>query len=373
MWSYASTSTGLPTFQVAMARHADSFGVGNIDTIAAEAQFVPPSTCQVFAWSSLGGSSTPAWSVNVSNCDANLLYDDDRNVDISDDGSTAVFSGFLIQGKDYIPQLWVFSAQTGKLRYTKNLGATGAGGPVQLSENGTWVAWTTGDSVMVLDGLTGKVRDTVQMGWNCMAVLSDSGDYLAFAGQDVGKIYKWDATNSQYTLAYSPVPSGATQWYATSAAISSDGSGTAEAELVTFGYITQTALGARVIIYSMVTGAVMSDYTSPVNAQLQTYPTVRMSGNYAGVCLWGDSADGERKRASPPPNAPNLRCSVYTDPPPTPAPRRNVRQRSADRRRALGHVCQARLHVHNARFYVWRGHSARCGCLHSHQRCGLHW
>ena len=352
MWSYASTSTGLPTFQVAMARHADSFGVrydacalavqqrgrdtapcfhaptvsslanphsplppslvpppqrlvaapalkppstppqvGNIDTIAAEAQFVPPSTCQVFAWSSLGGSATPAWSVNVSNCDANLLYDDDRNVDISDDGATAAFSGFLIQGKDYIPQLWVFSAQTGKLRYTKNLGATGAGGPVQLSENGTWVAWTTGDSVMVLDGMTGKVRDTVQMGWNCMAVLSDSGDFLAFAGDDVGKIYKWDETNQQYTLAYSPVPSGATQYYATSAAISSDGSGAAEAELVTFGYITQTALGARVIIYSMVTGAVMTDYTSPVNAQLQTYPTVRMSGNYAGICLWGDNDD----------------------------------------------------------------------------------
>ena len=291
MWSYASTSAGLPTFQVAMARHADSFGVGNIDTIAAEAQFVPPSTCQVFAWSSLGGSAVPSWSVNVSNCDANLLYDDDRNVDISDDGATAAFSGFLIQGKDYIPQLWVFSAQTGKLRFTKNLGATGQGGPVQLSENGTWVAWTTGDSVMIIDGLTGKVRDTVQMGWNCMAVLSDSGDFLAFAGDDVGKIYKWDAANNQYTLAYSPVPSGATQYYATSAAISSDGSGAAEAELVTFGYITQTALGARVIIYSMVTGAVLTDYVSPVNANLQTYPTVRMSGNYAGICLWGDNDD----------------------------------------------------------------------------------
>ena len=259
IWAYASTSTGLPTFQVDMARHADSFGVGNIDTIAAEAQFVPPSTCQVFAWSSLATSSTPAWFVNVTDCDANLLYDDDRNVDISDDGSVAAFSGFLIQGKNYIPQLWVFDAQTGKVRFTKNLGVGGAGGPVQLSENGTWVAWSTGDSVMILNGLTGAVRDTIQMGWNCPAVLSDSGDYVAFAGDDVGKIYTWDAANNQYTLKYAPVPSGGGDWYATTAAISSDGSGAAEAELVTFGYITQTALGARVIIYSMVTGAVLTD------------------------------------------------------------------------------------------------------------------
>jgi hypothetical protein len=41
----------------------------------------------------------------------------------------------------------------------------------------------------------------------------------------------------------------------------------------------------------MVTGAVMTDYTSPVNTNLQTYPTVRMSGNYAGICLWGDNDD----------------------------------------------------------------------------------
>lgn len=87
------------------------------------------------------------------------------------------------------------------------------------------------------------------------------------------------------------MPPGGGTWYATTAAISSDGSGVAEKELVTFGYITETALGARVMIYSMVTGALLTDYVSPVNAQLQTYPTVRMSGNYAGVCLWGDNDD----------------------------------------------------------------------------------
>jgi hypothetical protein len=275
-----------------MARHADSFGVGNIDTVAAEAQFVPPSTCQVFGWSSLASTPTPAWTINVSNCDSNLLYDDDRNIDFSDDGSTVAFSAFLIDGKNNIPGMWIIDGQTGKIIFTKKLGPTSAGGPVQLSENGTYVAWTQGDSVVVYESKTGKVRDTVQMGWNCQAEISDSGDFLAFAGDDVGKIYTWDATNNQYTLTYSPVPPGGGTWYATTAAISSDGSGAAEKELVTFGYITETALGARVMIYSMVTGALLTDYVSPVNAQLQTYPTVRMSGNYAGGKLEGRGVEG---------------------------------------------------------------------------------
>ncbi len=153
LWSYQSTSTGLPTFQVDMARHADAFGKGAIDTVAAEAQFVPPSSCQIFAFSSTTGNGTPAWSISVPNCDSNLLYDDDRFIDISDDGSTVAFSGYVSTGAATTGTLWVFSAQTGVLRFTKTLDPkTAPGGPVQLSENGTWVAWSTGVSVLVLDG-----------------------------------------------------------------------------------------------------------------------------------------------------------------------------------------------------------------------------
>jgi hypothetical protein len=141
--------------------------------------------------------------------------------------------------------MWIIDAQTGAIKFTKNLGAAGEGGPVQLSENGTFVAWTQGDSVVVYESATGKVRDTIQMGWNCMAELSDSGDYLAFAGDDKASIYQWDPSNAQYKLAYSPAPPGSTVWVATSAAISSDGSGGVEGELVTFGWITEDALAAR--------------------------------------------------------------------------------------------------------------------------------
>lgn len=287
IWAYQSTSTGLPTFQVAMARHADAAALGRIDTVAAEAQFVPPSTCQIFGWSSIARSSVPAWFVNVTDCDSSLLYDDDQSVVVSDDGSTAAFAGVVSKGKDQVPTLWVLDAQTGKVRFSKT---AAAGGPVQLSENGAWVAWTQADSVSIFSGTTGAARAELPMGWNCMAEISDSGDFVAWAGEDQGTIMKWDAANSQYTTAFTVTPPGG-EWYATSASISSDGSGREEAELVTFGWITQTALQARVTIYSMVTGKLLTDYTAPANAKLQTYPTVRMSGNYAGVSLWGDDAD----------------------------------------------------------------------------------
>lgn len=76
-----------------------------------------------------------------------------------------------------------------------------------------------------------------------------------------------------------------------STSVSSDGSGSAEAELASFGFIDDTSRTARVLIYSMVTGALLTDYTTPTNTQLQTNPTVRMDGNYVGVCLWGDNDD----------------------------------------------------------------------------------
>ena len=123
-----------------------------------------------------------------------------------------------------------------------------------------------------------------------MAETSDSGDFVAWAGEDKGTIMKWDAVNLQYTLAFSITPPTG-EWYATSASISSDGSGAEESELVTYGWITANALQARVTIYSMVTGRLLTDYISPANTQLQTFPTVRMSGNYAGVSLWGDNDD----------------------------------------------------------------------------------
>jgi hypothetical protein len=111
--------------------------------------------------------------VNVTNCDSSLLYDDDRFIDISDDGSTVGFSGVVQVGAKSVPTLWVLEGQTGKVLFSKT---AAEGGPVQLSENGTFVAWTQGDSVVVFNGKTGEERASLSMGWNCMAESEGEND-----------------------------------------------------------------------------------------------------------------------------------------------------------------------------------------------------
>jgi len=110
---------------------------------------------------------------------------------------------------------------------------------------------------------------------------------------DSAKIYKWDASSNSYTVAASFVPSAtnaSTNWFCVDAAMSSDGSGAADAELASFAWISQDVLTARVSIYSMVTGALLTDWSSTTAKQLQTNPTIRMDEQYVGVALWGDQA-----------------------------------------------------------------------------------
>jgi len=72
--------------------------------------------------------------------------------------------------------------------------------------------------------------------------------------------------------------------------MSSDGKG-GDGELVSFGWISQDVLTARVTVYNMVTKKLMTDWVSSTNAKLQTNPTIRMDEQYVGVSLWGDSDD----------------------------------------------------------------------------------
>ena len=233
------------------------------------------------------GTNSSIWTITVPLCFSSLLYDEDRYVDISDDGSTVAFSGALTTAS--ISVLWIIDAQTGAIKFNVTAPAN-SGGPVMVSETGAVIAWTQGDSVAVINGTTGAVRDTVSMGWNTPAELSDDGNFLAFSGQDRAQIYTWSPATGKYALTYSVVPPGGT-WYSVSCSISSDGSGAVDKELASFAWITETALGARVTTYSMVDGSLRSDWSSAVNTQLQTTPTVRSDGVYTGVALWGDNDD----------------------------------------------------------------------------------
>jgi hypothetical protein len=65
-----------------MARHVYARGVGTIDTVVAQAQFVPPSSCDVYGFAATGTSGVPAWNLSIPQCDVGLLYDVDLMVSV---------------------------------------------------------------------------------------------------------------------------------------------------------------------------------------------------------------------------------------------------------------------------------------------------
>lgn len=169
-----------------------------MDTVAAQADFAgnASSSCVVRGFDSRANSSTPLWTITVPACDSSLLYDSDRFIDISDDGSTAAFSAELFIGTG-VSVLWVINAQTGRVKFNVTLPQGSPGGPVMVTETGALIAWTQGDSVAIVNGTTGAIRDTVAMGWNTAAELSDDGSYLAFSGQDTAKIMTWSPSTGK--------------------------------------------------------------------------------------------------------------------------------------------------------------------------------
>jgi len=283
----------IPTYMVDMARHAVSFGPSAevVDTVAAGAFFVPPSPCNVYGWSSTG-TGVPRWNWTLPNCDASLLYDEYRNIAISDDGTTAVFSAFVPQGQSGIPLLVAFNAQTGKELFRKGTADAGAqAGTVGTSVNGSFITWSTANGIVVYDGKGAKRTTLAAEGPN---EISDSGDFLATCTENNARVWGFDGSNGNYAqkFSFSPPASPASDtWFCVDVAMSSDGTGAEDTELVSFAWISGDVLTARVITYSMVSGKVMIDWVSSTNAKLQTNPTVRMDGNFVGTALWGDSDD----------------------------------------------------------------------------------
>ena len=315
----------IPTYQVTMARHAVGFGPAAevVDTIAAGAFFVPPSPCDVYGWNSQT-TNTPVWHYNVPNCDASLLYDEERVIAVSDDGTTAVFSAFIPDGQTSTPALFALDAQTGALLFQTGAADAGTGaGTVSVSVGGSFITWNTQLGLKVY-GRDGALRDTVASQGPVEA--SESGAFIGSCTENSAKVFAWDGSSGSYLLnqTFTPPASPASDtWFCVDVALSSDGSGQEDTELVSYAWISGDVLTARVITCaclrvptppppphthtrnfvpslslpphlhtdSLVTGKVVIDWTSQTNSKLQTNPTIRMDGNYVGVALWGDQDD----------------------------------------------------------------------------------
>ena len=285
VWSYAAVADNATSFSVAMARHTEGQGAGAVDTVIAEGDADAANDSWLRGFASLG-SGTPAWSLRVPNC--RLV----SGLTISDDGSAAAISAYLIDaatGNTY-PQLLVVDAQSGALRVNITRSVGDPGGPVAITSTGSWVAFTQGDSVFIYNATSGALRgEAIDMGWNTAAQLTDSGDEVVFSGQDAAQFWVWNNASGVYELQQSIVPSGPTPWFSESCAVSSNSP--TFGPLAAFGWISASILQARVTVYQVSTGLLLADYTTLLNAQLQTSAAVRMDGDFAAVALWGHDDD----------------------------------------------------------------------------------
>lgn len=240
MWQYTAQDK-TATFQLAMARHADAFGTGAVDMVAAESTLGSglTGTCTVYAWSSLGAASSqghPAWTFVVPDCTFAQLNDaSDMQVAISDDGATVCFSMTTQIGSNVSSNLWLLEGQTGGVRFNLTVDNTAAG-EVTISESGAWVGWDSGNGLYVLDAATGSTRAVVPAGG--LTAISSDASYLAVGGDNSGSVYAWDGASSMYMKTHTvrvPNP-GPYLWLCSSVTMSSTASIGKGGELTIFAF-----------------------------------------------------------------------------------------------------------------------------------------
>jgi hypothetical protein len=188
---------------VATARHTEAQGVGGVDIAAA---LTPPNgaplVCAVMGFASLSSTgATPTWTWNKTSCSV-------WSVSFSDDGSTVVVTGGIdVKQPKLAPFITAMNGQTGATNwFSGGDDASQYGGSAVVTETGAFIAYSRGDdTVVVLDGKTGMARGlALNMAWNSPAQLSDTGDYLAWAGMDTANMCVWKIDSPFH---YPPPPS----------------------------------------------------------------------------------------------------------------------------------------------------------------------
>ena len=311
----AYDATGAPLFSIsdnrsgaafttASARHAeDAATVGAVDLAVISyywdgtihPEFGLPCVVNGFATSS-PAPALPKWTFTT-NASLGCAF---SSLAFSDDGSTVALAAMVDVGTGALaPALFVLQGQTGALAWSS--GGTdpskgSAGGAVWLSARGTWLVHSHGMPggaylVEVMSGADGTVRGSVGEGWNTPGMLSEDGNYLVVGGQDNCMFYNY--TGGAYQPALPRFrPGDGTDWYVADIAVTSDGSGAEEAELVSLAWTRFDSKVARVTTLSLVTGRLLSDWSSsPVNTQFGNGARLSMDGAFTGVALEGDNND----------------------------------------------------------------------------------
>lgn len=146
----------------------------------------------------------------------------------------------------------------------------------------------------VLAVATGALRAEVQVPFFIAGAISDDGQYVAvqnfthLLGSEPW-VLQWSAGTGTYELLHRlALPPDGTEYDLWDISIPAG----QPASYVALGWISAipSALALRVTAHDLASGALLTDWSAPRNAQLQNNPTLRTDGEYIGVGLWGGDA-----------------------------------------------------------------------------------
>ena len=196
-------------------------------------------------------------------------------------------------------RVYSIAGQTGKVEWMYDLGPSVklGQGQVQISTDGAWVLFVNEQGTptpntaeaFIIDGATGKLRDSVIIPFFITAAISDSGDYVAVGDDPAVHVWKWDAGALKYAPAYdlSPPPQavGTIPWDVQMS------TGSDATEMVIIGYISGDVKTVQVSAFALPNATLLTNWVSATNTKLQENPTLRADADYIGVSLWGDEGE----------------------------------------------------------------------------------
>ena len=308
-WRWSSPCAGC-SLASSTARHVelDPAAPGKVDTFAIQSG---NGACTVLGFDG-EGSGAPAWSADLSGCSelaTGGVGGTYTGLAASDDGRSLAVLGYGqdTPGGNLTARAYLLSGQTGKLVWKYDLGVRERAGQGDISIGRDYVCFINEDSsptpnaaqLHVLGVATGALRAEVQVPFFIAGAITDDGEYVVVQNFTHLKgsepwVMRWDAGANNYLLLHRlALPSDGTEYDLWDIAIPGGPS-----SYVALGWISAipSALLLRVTAYDLATGALLTDWSAPPNAQLQNNPTIRCDDKYIGLGLWG-GASGEAPTA----------------------------------------------------------------------------
>ena len=291
VWSFVN-ATGEVSYILDTARHCEPSGSpdGDVDVFVAVAG---GGGVDVFGLSSASKTAEPRWSTNLPGCSMDLGGGTYTGIQASDSGNRVAVQCIHMAATP-TSRVYSLAGQSGKVEWNYDLGnkAKAGQGQVQVSTDGAWVMLVNEQGTptpntaeaFVIDGATGKLRDSVIIPFFITAALSDSGDYVVVGDEPAVHVHKWDG--AKYSLAYDlNPPPGAVGTIPWDVQISTGSDAT---EVVIVGYISGDVRTVQVAASSLPNGTLTTNWISKTNSQYQENPTIRADGDYIALALWGD-------------------------------------------------------------------------------------